>query len=262
MESSSSPQFYQCKYGRVRLLAVDNYPDWSTSLTNFLKADRTWKIVQGIETPPTPPVPQAGPSRARGQSETQDEAFTAAYESYNEKQEDYESRSAKACSMILSSVLLSFQQFIYAMTDPKQMWSTLKTQLDSINVNAGLYILQAQFFREKHSTGPISVFFAKLIQYQTCLSSTDFKIQDIDLISYILLYGTLPPRFDSTVEVLCLQPNTNWSALIQILINKEIEMNTLSENPNITTTTAIVSNSRDQRNQGQGQRQKRSKKRS
>lgn len=261
MDSTPSPQFYQCKYGRVRLLAVENYPDWSTSLTNFLKADRTWKIVQGIETPPTPPAPQAGPSRARGRSETQDEAFAAAHESYNEKQEDYESRSAKACSMILSSVSSSFQQFIYAMTDPRQMWTTLKTQLDSMNANAGPYILRAQFFREKYTTGPISAFFAKLMQYQTRLSSTDFKIQDIDLISHILSYGTLPPRFDSTAEVLRLQPNTNWSALTQILINKEIQMNTLSENPNITTTSsAMVSNSNFRRNQGQNR--KHSKKRS
>ena len=212
VDSTSSPQFYQCKYGRVRLLAVDNYPDWSTSLTNFLKADCTWKIVQGIETPPTLPVlaPQAGPSRARGRPEQHNEAeITAARESYNEKQEDYKSRSAKACSIILSSVSLSFQQFIYAMTDPKQMWMTLKTQLDSMNANAGPYILRAQFFREKHTTGPVSAFFAKLMQYQTRLASTDFKLQDIDLISHVLSYGTLPQKFESTVEVLHLQQNTN-----------------------------------------------------
>ena len=79
MDSTSSPQFYQCKYGRVRLLAVDNYPDWSTSLTNFLKADRTWKIVQGIELPPTPLVLalQARPSRSRGRLELQNEAEIA-----------------------------------------------------------------------------------------------------------------------------------------------------------------------------------------
>ena len=148
-DSQSSSQTYQCKYGRVRLLTADNYPDWSTSLTNFLKADRTWKIVQGIELPPTlpDPAPQSGPSRGRGRPELQDEAeLTAARELYNEKQEDYESRFAKACFIILSSVSPSFQQFIYAMTDPTQMWTTLKTQLDLINANAGPYILQAQFF--------------------------------------------------------------------------------------------------------------------
>jgi hypothetical protein len=53
------------------------------------------------------------------------------------------------------------------MTVPKQMWMTLKTQLDSMDANAGPYILQAQFFREKHNNGPVSAFFAKLIQYQT-----------------------------------------------------------------------------------------------
>src|SRR5450432_584528 len=128
IDSMSSLQFYQCKYGRVRLLAVDNYPDWSTTLTNFLKADRTWKIVQGIESPPTPPVAQSGPSsRARSRQEPQNEAENAvAQATYEEKQEDYESRAAKACSMILSSVSPSFQQFIYAMTDQNKIGPTLK----------------------------------------------------------------------------------------------------------------------------------------
>jgi hypothetical protein len=263
MDSTSSPQFYQCKYGRVRLLAVDNYPDWSTTLTNFLKADRTWKIVQGIETQPTPPTPQSGPSsRVRSRQEPQNEAENvAAQATYEEKQEDYESRAAKACSMILSSVSPSYQQFIYAMTDPKQMWTTLKTQLDSMNANAGPYILRAQFFREKHISGLVSAFFAKLMQYQTRLGSTDFKLQDIDLISHVLSYGTLPQKFESTVEVLRLQPNTSWSALTQILINKEVQMNTLSEKPTTTTTTttALVSNSKSRRNQGQGRKPKHSR---
>jgi hypothetical protein len=148
MDSTLSPQFYQCKYGRVRLLAVDSYPDWSTTLTNFLKADRTWKIVLGVETPPTSLAPQCGPSsRVRSRQEPQSEAeIVFARATYEKKQEDYESRAAKACSMILSSISPSFQQFIYAMTGPKQMWTTLKPQLDSMNANARPYILQAQFF--------------------------------------------------------------------------------------------------------------------
>jgi len=132
-----------------------------------------------------------------------------------------------------------------------------------MNANASHYILRAQFFREKHSTGLISAFFAKLMQYQTRLLSTDFKIQDIDLISHVLSYGTLPPRFDSTIKVLRLQPNTSWSALTQILINKEIQISTIPENPNITTTsTAMVSNSSSssRRDQNQGQRQRHLKK--
>jgi hypothetical protein len=60
----------------VRLLAIDNYPDWSTTSTNFLKADRTWKIIQGIEKLPTPPAlaPQSEPlSRTRSQEPSEDE---------------------------------------------------------------------------------------------------------------------------------------------------------------------------------------------
>ena len=60
------------------LLAVDNYPDWSTSLNNSLKADRNWKAVQGIGGTPNPPPPepasQSGPSsRIRSRQEPQDE---------------------------------------------------------------------------------------------------------------------------------------------------------------------------------------------
>ena len=87
------------------------------------------------------------------------------------------------------------------------------------------------------------------MQYQTRLGSTDFKIQDIDLISHVLSYGILPQKFESTVEILRLQPNTSWSALTQTLINKEIQMNTLSEKPTTTTTTALVSSSKPRRNQ-------------
>jgi hypothetical protein len=74
--------------------------------------------------PPTPPVPapRNGPSsRARSRQEPQDVEENAAQGLYDEKQDDFESRAAKACSMILSSVSPAFQQFIYAMTDPRQM---------------------------------------------------------------------------------------------------------------------------------------------
>jgi hypothetical protein len=226
MDSTPSPHYYQCKFGRVQLLTADNYADWSTSLINFLKADRTWKIVQGIET--SPPTPQNDNGETYN---TQSE--------YEESLEVFESKAAKACSMILSSVSPSFQQFIYAMTDPMQMWTTLKSQLDSMNANAGPYILRAQFFKEKfNGTGPISAFFAKLLQYQTRLASTAYKIQDIDIISHVLSFGTLPTKFESTVEILRLQPNTEIPTLTQILVNKEIQLNTLS--PLETPNTAMV----------------------
>ena len=61
--SANSPQHYQCKYGRVELLNDENYPDWSNSLTFFLKADGTWKIVQGIDT--EPPALPANANAAR-----------------------------------------------------------------------------------------------------------------------------------------------------------------------------------------------------
>jgi hypothetical protein len=150
MDPTTTPVYYKCQYGRVELLTAHNFLMWSSILPNFLKADGTWDIVQGIETAPTPPEgAHVGPARQ-----------------YARDLKEFETKAAKACSLILSSVSPSFQQFIYAMTDPAQMWTTLKTQLDSMNSNAGPFIVRSQLFKEKFDrTGPISAFFAKLVQY-------------------------------------------------------------------------------------------------
>jgi hypothetical protein len=129
--------------------------------------------------------------------------------------------------MIISSVSPSFQQFIFTLTDPTRMWNILKTQLDSTKANAGPFILRSQFYKEKYTestTGPISVYFARLQQYQTRLSTTIYSISDNNLISYVLSFGTLPNQFEPTLEFLRLQfPTITWSTLTQMLINKEIQ---------------------------------------
>jgi hypothetical protein len=189
MESTStSPNMskhYKCQYGRVELLRADNYPLWSSTLTYFLKADRTWKIVQGIERAPTPPA-SAGPSnrnRSRPRRQNQNPSYRSSeaqdndesVDDYDEQLEKFESKSAKACSMISSAVEDSYKQFIYAKSDPKDMWDTLKSQLDSTNSDVGPFVLQSQFRQEKHENGPIAVFLAKLQEYQTRLVATDYQ---------------------------------------------------------------------------------------
>jgi len=150
MDNMSSPQFYQCKYGRIRLLTTDNYSEWSTTLTNFLRADRTWKIVQGLETVPTPPEPR--PGRSRRNASDDENLENDLQQQYLEKLEDYESRAAKACSMIISSVSPSLQQFILTLTSPAEMWTTLKSQLDSTKANSGPFILRNQLYQEKYTS--------------------------------------------------------------------------------------------------------------
>src|SRR5437667_7392885 len=128
------------------------------------------------------------------------------------------------------------------MTDPVPMWKILKEQLDTINANAGPFILRAQFFNEKHTgDGPILAFFAKLKNYQTRLLCTTFKLLDVELISHVLSFGTLPDKFNSTLEILRLQTDLTWMALTQILVNKEIQLKMLSpDTPNSTSTNALV----------------------
>ena len=122
--------------------------------------------------------------------------------------EEYESKAAKACSMIISSVSPSLQQFILTLTDPAKMWAILKSQLDSTKANSGPFILRNQLYQEKYISSKdtrISVFFAKLQQYQTRLATTACSVTDNDLISYVLTQGTLPSQFENTLEYLRLQ---------------------------------------------------------
>lgn len=259
--SPNVPRYYKCQYGRVELLRADNYPLWSSTLTHFLKADRTWKIVQGIERAPTPPV-SVGPSnrnRSRPQRPNQNPSYRSletqdhevAIDDYDEQLEMFESRSAKACSMISSAVEDSYKQFIYARSDPKDMWDTLKIQLDSTNSDVGPFVLQSQFRQERHESGPIAVFLAKLQEYQTRLVATDYQIRDIDLKSHVLSPGVLPTKFERIVDSLSMQaPTLSWSGLTQTLINEEIRQNVRdSIKP---TATAMIGNA----DKGKPKRQK------
>ena len=149
--SANSPQYYQCKYGRVELLNDENYPDWSTILIFFFTADNTWNIVRGTEVAP-PALP--------------DNASAAHYVAYNEALREFQARSARACAMILSSLSITYKRYVFGKTNPKDMWDTLTGQLDSLTSNSGPFIRRDQFLNEKHTgKGPISAFFAKLLQY-------------------------------------------------------------------------------------------------
>jgi gag-polypeptide of LTR copia-type len=192
--SANSPQYYQCKYGRVELLNDENYPDWSNTLVFFLTADGTWKVVQGIDTAP-PALP--------------DNANAARRTAYNAELQDFQVRSAKACSMIISSLSISYKRYVFGKTNPKDMWDTLKEQLDSLTSNSGPFIRRDQFLNEKHTgKGPISAFFAKLQQYQTQLANTKLPITDFELMSHVLKGDTLDSRFKSIVKTLRLQLDT------------------------------------------------------
>jgi len=146
--SANSPRYYQCKYGWVELLNDENYLDWSTTLIFWFTADNTWNIVRGAEVAP-PALP--------------DNASVARRAIYNETLQELLVRSAKACSMITSSLSVSYKRYVFGKTNPKDMWDTLKAQLDSLTTNSGPFIRRDQFLNEKHTgKGPILAFFAKL----------------------------------------------------------------------------------------------------
>jgi hypothetical protein len=192
--SANSPQYYQCKYGRVELLNDENYPDWSTILIFFFTADNTWNIVRGTEVAP-PALP--------------DNASAARRVAYNEALREFQARSARACAMILSSLSITYKRYVFGKTNPKDMWDTLTGQLDSLTSNSGPFIHRDQFLNEKHTgKGPISAFFAKLQQYQAQLANTRLPITDFELMSHVLKGDTLDSRFKSIVKTLRLQLDT------------------------------------------------------
>ncbi len=240
MDSTTSnlPKFYKCQYGIVELLTDYNYPDWSTTLIQFLTADETWDIVQGTTARP-PPLP-ANASAARRQA-------------YNEEHSPFKVLAAKACSMILSACSLSKKRSILGKTNPKDMWDTLKAQNDSASSKAGPFRLRSQFFQEKCTEdGPISTFLSKLGSYQIQLSSTLRAIPDDDMISYVLSENVLPKRFEQTIKYLRLQAHElSWNDLVQTLINEDIELranSVSSTNPITSPLTAAIANSKKRRN--------------
>jgi hypothetical protein len=243
--SANSPQYYQCKYGRVELLNDENYPDWSNTLIFFLTADSTWKVVQGIDL-----APPALPANANAARRT----------AYNAELQEFQVRLAKACSMIISSLSISYKRYVFGKTNPKDMWDTLKDQLDSLTSNSGPFIRRDQFLNERHTgKGPISAFFAKLQQYQTQLANTKLPITDFELMSHVLKGDTLDSRFKSIVKTLRLQLDTlTWNGLTQILINEDIQQAAdVATKANATANaTALLGNSKKpnhRKSKGQGQ---------
>jgi ribosomal protein L12E/L44/L45/RPP1/RPP2 len=248
--SANSLQHYQCKYGRVELLNDENYPDWSSTLTFFLTADGTWKVVQGIDIAPPALPPNANAARRTA---------------YNAELQDFQVRSAKACSMIISSLSVSYKRYVFGKTNPKDMWDTLKQQLDSLTSNSGPFIRRDQFLNEKHTgKGPLSAFFAKLQQYQTQLVNTKLPITDFELMSHVLKGDTLDSKYKSIVKTLRLQLDTlTWKTLTQVLINEDIQQAAdAATKANATANAAALASKSNKHSKGKGKDQGQSNRKS
>src|SRR5580700_3744457 len=188
--SQNKTSFYNCQYGRVELLTDNNYVDWSSSLRTFLTADGTWKIVQGTTTIPV-----------------QEQQLTAAKQKeFNESLEEFEMKQARAAAMILSAVTPVYKRFIANLTDPKQMWSTLKEKLDSMQSKVGPSAIRRRFQQEKYKEGPIAIYLSRLQEYQDRLANTSYSLTDFDLISHVTFPGNLPDKFERFLDSIDMYP--------------------------------------------------------
>src|SRR6266487_6364378 len=152
--------------------------------------------------------------------------------------------------MLISLVSSSYKSFLFGKDNPKDMWDTLRNQLNFLMSNSGLFICCDQFLNKKHSSkSPISTFFGKLQQYQAQLANTRLPISDFELMSHVLKGDTLDSRFRSTVKTLRLQLETlTWNTLTQILINEDLQQ--AADTVAKANATALVGNSRSNKNKG------------
>ena len=90
----------------MELLNDENFPDWSNTLIFFFTADNTWNIVRGTEV--APPALPANANAARRAA-------------YNAELQEFQVRSAKACSMIISSLSVSYKRYVFGKTNPKDI---------------------------------------------------------------------------------------------------------------------------------------------
>ena len=112
---SLASEFYSSKNGNCQKLNATNYRIWKEEISFILTALKAINIVTGVELPPR----QGNTVAARTLSD------------------DFQARSVDAAIAILFSCSNSIRIHIRGITDPKIMWDTLATKLDTTSSHIG-----------------------------------------------------------------------------------------------------------------------------
>ena len=147
LANADSLCYYTNKKGRVAILTYDTSFLWEAGIKNLLEAEKAWNIVQGTELPPARPAPAstAGPSTCAASAAIDEVALAE----YQRKLDDYEERRCNAKALIFASVHSSLQQLIAPLSDPKEMFDKLKSEVDTLEACSGAERLRSEFYNTR-----------------------------------------------------------------------------------------------------------------
>jgi len=189
---------YRCEYGEIAKLHYGNYTQWSSNIQVFLRAINALDIVLGIEQ--APPVNQR----------------TA----YNE----FRLSSGKGFAMLYYSCHPDIREFINDKIEPAQAWTTLKAKFDNTASRAGRTLILRRFNQLRPKSGvQIQTYISQLLAIRRTLAGTDQAINEEALTSHLI--STLPPAFNSCVDIILHQPGgVTIDSLITMIREAEVTM--------------------------------------
>jgi len=149
--SSSEPTFNKSRWGDIPKLTHTNYDEWKDDMILVLSAMRAYTIVTGDD------------------PELQPLDFD-----HDDNYDDWKAEEAEAASMIRLSRSPEVRRIVKGMRNPREMWNTLETSLDTAGSYVGRQDILRQFraCRPKEDE-PLKAYFTKLSNYRTQLDHTD-----------------------------------------------------------------------------------------
>jgi len=189
---------YRCEYGEIAKLDYGNYTQWSSNIQVSLRAINALDIVLGIEQ--APPVNQR----------------TA----YNE----FRLRSGKGFAMLYHSCHPDIREFINDEIEPAEAWTTLKAKFDNTASRAGRTLILRRFNQLRPKSGvQIQTYISQLLAIRRTLAGTDQAINEEAFTSHLI--STLPPAFNSFVDIILHQPGgVTIDSLITMIREAEVTM--------------------------------------
>jgi len=176
--SSYEPTFNKSRWGDIPKLTHTNYDKWKDDIILVLSAMRAYAII------------------TRDDPEPQPLDFNHDY-----NYDDWKAKEAEAASMIRLCCSAEVRRIVKGMRNPREMWNTLETSLDT----AGSYIGRQDIIRQFRACRPkedesLKAYFTKFSNYRSQLDHTDDTITDRDFRTQI--FTSLPSQYAMILMVL------------------------------------------------------------
>ena len=227
--SSSEPAFNKSRWGDIPKLTHTNYDEWKDDMILVLSAMRAYAIVTGDDPEPQP-----------------------LDFDHDDNYDDWKAKEAEAASMIRLSCSPEVRRIVKGMRNPREMWNTLETSLDT----AGSYIGRQDILRQFRACRPkedepLKAYFTKLSNYRTQLDHTDDAITDRDFRTQI--FTSLPSQYAMILMVLKhRRPLPTPEEAMHDLLEEETTTGLTKELGDASTGAALLSQRGGYRGRGRG----------